>query len=299
MKTYSKTRLMVTTAMSAYVMPKLAKDKKLDVVPYFKGLTAKTYAKDIKGMVTKLCTDAAGMLAPPAGAAAGAGPAAPAAAGMGPDDVIHMLASHIIGGEAPSPEAMKTDEIPMGMEGEEQGEDDGNEALMSFLAECGLSPEMIEKAKGMLGGGDPTPKPGDEDNDDDKGDKETEDEEDMPVTQEAMDKAIKKATDSATARVKADMTATADAREFVRPWVGAVAMTFDSAEKVLKAACGTLKIEGVDKINDVSALRLLIQSKPQIGAKLAIDKQPVLAVDADEEKALFARYPGAKHIAVG
>lgn len=291
----SKTRLMVTTAMSAYVLPKLAKDKKLDVVPYFKGLTAKTYAKDIKGMVTKLCTDAAGMLAPPAGAAAGAGPAAPAAAGMGPDDVIHMLASHIIGGEAPSPEAMKTDEIPMGTEGELETDDGGNEALMAFLAECGMTPEMIEKAKGMLGGA--APKPGDEKDEKDEKDKETDDE-DLPVTQEAMDKAIKKATDGATARVKADMTATADAREFVRPWVGAVAMTFDSAEKVLKAACGTLKIEGVDKISDVSALRLLIQSKPQIGAKLATDKQPVLAVDADTEAELLKRYPGAGRIAV-
>lgn len=292
----SKTRLMVTTAMSAYVLPKLAKDKKLDVVPYFKGLTAKTYAKDIKGMVTKLCKDAEPMLAAPAGAAAGAAPAAPAAAGMGPDDVIHMLAQHIIGGEAPSPEAMKTDEIPMGTEGEVETDDDGNEALMAFLAECGLAPEMIEKAKGMLGTSTP---PADKDKEGDDKDKNKDaDDEDLPVTQEAMDKAIKKATDGATARVKADMTATADAREFVRPWVGAVAMTFDSAEKVLKAACGTLKIEGVDKISDVSALRLLIQSKPQIGAKLATDKQPVLAVDADTEAELLKRYPGAGRIAV-
>ena len=274
MKTMSKTRLLVTTALAAYVGPRLAKDKKFDVLPYVKDLNAKNYGSSIKGMVTKLCKDAEPMLAPEAGGAA---------AKIGPDDVIHMLASHIIGGAEPSPEAIETDEIPMEMEEATDPVQFDAAPLMDFLKKCGLDEAKLGEVQKMLpGAAEDTDEP-------------VENEEEK-VTKEAMDKAIKKAADDSAARVKKDMLETAEAREFVRPWVGTVPMALDSATKVYQAACGTLKIEGAEKVVDNTALRLLIESRPKAGARPDVPANDERTVDADTMAALNKRFAHASSI---
>jgi hypothetical protein len=277
---FSKTRLAVGMALAAYVGPRLAKDKKLDVVPYVKDLTAKTYKAEIKGIVVKLCKDAEPMLAPDPNGAAGK---------MGPDDVIHMLASHIIGGEAPSAEAQESDEMPMEAEGE--GEIPAlDEAQRKFLTDCGMDEGQIEAFGKMMGKkagdmnvpADPTEAPpGDEK--DDKG-----------VTKEAMDAAIKKAAEDTEKRVRAEATALAEAREFVRPWVGAMSMAHDSVEKVLRSTLDALG-QDAKAVKDVAALRILIERLPKPGDRTvrASDSKTVEASVSDE---LAKKYPHAAAI---
>lgn len=305
-KTISKTNLLVSTAVAAFIGPRLAADKKLDVVPYFKGLTAKTYKKDIKAMVTKLVTDALPLMTPEAKPGM--------EGGKGPDDVIHMLASHIIGGAEPGAEAMKTDEIPMGPpvgapgEGEEPGADGGNEGVLKFLADCGMDEATIAKVKEMLGGGGEAAPPEGADgnaangptNGSGGGDEEEEDDEPMPIDKKTMDAALKKTAADTEKRIREAMTAAAEAREFVRPYVGAVAMAHDSAVKVYQAAAGTLKIDGAEKVTDPHALRMLIQTKPRLdAAPVARANDALPALEADVEDSLRKRYPGAAAITLG
>ena len=185
-----------------------------------------------------------------------------------------------------------------GNEGEET-EDDGNEALMAHLESCGLDPDQLAKAKSLLGGGEPALDE-EEDVDTDMGEDEDEDiaeDDDMPdnaVTKEAMDKALKKTADDTAERVRKSMTAAAEAREVVRPWVGTVAIAHDRALKVYQAAAATLKIEGADKVSDTTALQLLIKAQPKPGDHRASDSVHTLANDVASD--LSKRFPHAANI---
>lgn len=273
----SKTRLAVGMALAAYVGPRIAKDKKFDVVPYVKDLTAKTYKAEIKGIVTKLCKDAEPMLAPDPNGAAGK---------MGPDDVIHMLASHIIGGEAPSAEAQESDEMMPAEEGMEESPA-LDEAARKYLTDHGMDEEGIAGLAKLLGG----EKKGEDESEKDKDD-------DKPVTKEAMDAAIKKANDEADRKIKAAQDSArdaAEAREFVRPWAGAIAMSHDTAEKIYRATAKHLGID-VEPVKDVAALKLIIERTPKPGARPAGANDSNHAVDSSVEAEMAKRHPHGARI---
>jgi hypothetical protein len=95
--------------------------------------------------------------------------------------------------------------------------------------------------------------------------------EEAPVTKEAMDAAIKLAEDAAIARVNAIH----DARKVVAPFVGELALAYDSAEAVYKAALKTLGI--ATKGIHPDAYRSILEAQPKPGAKSA---HVVMAADA-------------------
>ncbi len=280
----SRTAILVGGALTAFLAPKLAKDKKLDVVPFLKDLTLKNYKVEMP-KIAKLVMDAALPMMMPEQKEAMSGP-------KGPDDVIHMLASHIIGGggEAPTEEAIKEDEIPAM---EEPSND--NAALMEFLKSCGLDDTQLANAEKMLKGETGDDEEDDEDEDDPVLDTEEGKE---PVTKKTMDKALAKVAADTADRVRKEMTETAEAREFVRPWVGSVSMAHDSATKVFQATLATLGVDAKG-ITDAKALKLLIEAKPKIGDNTArANDRVVPAMDSSVEADLAKRFPHAANITI-
>jgi len=115
------------------------------------------------------------------------------------------------------------------------------------------------------------------------------------VTVDQMAKGIA----SAVTAVRQNATETAEAREFVRPYVGDLPMALDSAEKVLRAAAVIRKIDDADTIHP-SALKTIIKMMPKAGAQSnyqngngghAFDE----SLDSGDG-AFFKEFPGAARI---
>ena len=110
----------------------------------------------------------------------------------------------------------------------------------------------------------------------------------QPITQDTLDKAIHAAV--ATERKNAE------ARAFVRPYVGEMPMALDSAEKVHRAAAVAMGIDDADKIH-ASALPTLIKT---CGRKSSASQdggdEPVIAQDSAAAKSFNERFPGADRI---
>jgi len=104
------------------------------------------------------------------------------------------------------------------------------------------------------------------------------------VSKTAMDAAIKQTEQETEKRVVARMNAIRDAEEAVKPYVGKLSLSFDSAEGVYKAALETL---GVD-LKDVhpSAYRHILQAQQKPGERMATDSKQT-SVPQD----LSARFP--------
>lgn len=97
------------------------------------------------------------------------------------------------------------------------------------------------------------------------------------MDKKAMDEAIA----ASETRIRGEMKAIAEAREFVEPWVGKVGLAFDSADEVYKTALDGLKVDitGVHS----SALKAVLAAQPKPGSQtgtreLAMDA----ALDVDE-----------------
>ena len=113
----------------------------------------------------------------------------------------------------------------------------------------------------------------------------------------AMDAAVQAASKATETRIVARMNAARDAETFVRPWVGQLAIAYDSAEEIERATAIVLKIPGADKVHH-SALRSLISLMPKPG-----ERQRDLAHDArprgDSDATGFSkRFPDAQRIRV-
>jgi hypothetical protein len=116
------------------------------------------------------------------------------------------------------------------------------------------------------------------------------------VTADAMNAAIK----AAVQQERENSRQTAEAREFVRPWVGELSMGLDSAEKVLRSAANTLGIKNAEKIN-IEGLRTIIELQPRAGAQSVGGNDDLLAQDGDTEVGgghsdFNKRFPGAARI---
>jgi hypothetical protein len=121
---------------------------------------------------------------------------------------------------------------------------------------------------------------------------------DDAITPAAMDAAIASANTATEKRLREAFKAVDDARRFVRPWVGELALACDSAEEVERAAATILKIPDADKVHH-SALRPLIKMTPKPGERTT----PGLANDsryrpADDAEGFAKRYPNAAKIRV-
>lgn len=108
---------------------------------------------------------------------------------------------------------------------------------------------------------------------------------DPPITKEAMDEAVMTASKATEARIRDTMRAARDAEAFVRPWVGTLAIAYDSAEEIERATAILLKIPDAATVH-ASALRSLIKMTPKPNEKrvtLAGDKAFVRTGDAEAE----------------
>jgi hypothetical protein len=113
----------------------------------------------------------------------------------------------------------------------------------------------------------------------------------------AMDaKAVQMAVDAAIKAERVRQKAIRDAEDVVRPYVGASpAMSFDSAAQVYRHALGSLGVDGVDAIKDVTALKIILKSQPVPGSERR-PAQKSLGMDAAASKSFFDRFPGAARI---
>jgi uncharacterized protein len=95
------------------------------------------------------------------------------------------------------------------------------------------------------------------------------------VTQPAMDAAIKVAKDQARKETMAQMRAIAEAEAFVAPWVGKLALAFDSADDVFKAALEAIEYDLTDVPPAAYKHILAAQPKPgevrPTGTRIAAD----------------------------
>jgi uncharacterized protein len=119
------------------------------------------------------------------------------------------------------------------------------------------------------------------------------------VTQEVMDNSIKLAVDEARKGAAADAVRIAneirEAERNVRPWVGDMSMTFDSAEAVYKQA---LIARGKDakEIAEVhpSAYKHILNAMPKQEDLTRRRDAPRPAMDQAQTDDFYARYPAAK-----
>lgn len=125
-------------------------------------------------------------------------------------------------------------------------------------------------------------------------DKDKEKDKDM-VDKPAMDAAIKVAVDAATSAAIKTQKEIRDAERAVRPYVGELAMSFDSAETVLRAALKTMGVKGHDTIH-ASALQAVLEMQPLPNVRRPRDV--ALAQDAASAKSFTDRFPGTQNIRV-
>jgi hypothetical protein len=124
------------------------------------------------------------------------------------------------------------------------------------------------------------------------------------VTAEEMGKSIQVAVDEALKTAATNSIKLAndirEAERFVRPYVGELAMSFDSAESVYKQALivkgkDAKEIEGIHP----SAYKHILAAMPTADAAARQTSQrPAQAADSAANDDFFARYPGAKNIQV-
>lgn len=110
------------------------------------------------------------------------------------------------------------------------------------------------------------------------------------VTQDEMQKAMRAAAENER-KTQRDIR---DAEKAVQPWVGNLAMTFDSAEQVYRKALKMLGVRNVDNVH-ASALPTILDMQPKPGAR----KAAIAAVAQDESVkvgSFFDRYPDAGRI---
>ncbi len=126
--------------------------------------------------------------------------------------------------------------------------------------------------------------------DEEEDDKEKAEDEEEGVSKEAMDSAIK----AAVIGERKAQAAIRDAERFIRPWVGDLAVAFDSADDYYKAA---IEANG-RSVKDVhpSAYRAILEMIPKPGQQRT--PTPRLAMDSAKSNGFAERFPEAARIGV-
>lgn len=114
------------------------------------------------------------------------------------------------------------------------------------------------------------------------------------VTKAAMDQAIAIATKTATDNAIKTQNAIRDAEKAVRPYVGELALAFDSADAVYRTALKMVGVEGVEGIKELAALQAILKAQPLPGAKKS--ETTSLGMDAAGIKSYRDRFPETARI---
>lgn len=260
-------------ALAVYLKPKMAKDASIDLAPIVSSVTAKNFKSQIPAIVLGVMKATKGKLAQDADIEDVA-------------EVIEALA------EILPPEAEA--EVKEAVESSEVTGDDSDTELRAMLKAKGLSDEEIDRICGMAATAQ-------DEKDDDKKDDKAMDAATVEahiraatkgmVPKSAMDSAIAAAEARARAAAVAETTAHInginEARRRVAPWVGELAMDFDSVEAVERQACDMLSIAHKGKHAD--ALMDIIASKPRADER-ARQPAPRTAMDAAAAKSFEERF---------
>ena len=113
----------------------------------------------------------------------------------------------------------------------------------------------------------------------------------QPITQDALDAAIQ----SAVKTERKNAQDTAEARAFVRPYVGEVSMALDTADKVLRAAAVSMEIDDAENIHP-SALKTVIKTCGRLSGAREVDGDQHIGQDSAAAKSFAERFPGADRI---
>ena len=235
---------------------------------------------------------------------------ATAGAGATPDDVAIALINMIEGQSAadPAPDipadpaapAPAPDADPAATADPAAGGGDPSAKMGEMLK--GLSPEDLAALKALLGGAatdeeeTPEEKAARMAKESAKDDAGGWPDADKPPTKAAMDAALVAHGKAVEQRVLKTQREIGQAREFVRPWTGSLAM--DSAENaadVFRGALKALGVQGVDALH-ADALKPILSAQPKPNERRQVD--PGLAMDAAGADSYAKRYPGAMKIAV-
>lgn len=266
----SRTGAFVGGALTAFLLPKLAQDAKMpDLAPVLDGVTSANFAemkpKIIEG-VTAAFKDVK----------------------LAKDANLEDMHGFIDRLDKLEDKAAGQDE-DVDEEDKKKGAFDAEQAegLRNFLKDK-LSEDNMKALDAYLAGDEPpafagTPV------------KEGQDEENEQVDKKAMDAAIKSAAEEATKIANANQQAIREAERFVRPYVGELAVAYDSAEAVHRAAAKVLGIKNADTVHK-DALPVLIESHPVLGAKPKTET--TVAMDAATIDDFHKRYPGAARIGI-
>lgn len=321
--------LVVETALRGYLAPRLAHDAKLDLSRLTANLKASTWKADKGTIKAGLLRDSAGKMAKDADLGDVVAmldqlddvvaEVADAQTGETLDDVDLNDAADPAAPVDPVAADPKEDS-PLDPT-ETTAPAEAPAALMDFLAGK-LSDDDIAQVQAMFGGSNANapagPKPGGEDDaidpakpgqqfkgkDIDPKAKDAlkptpfnqaskEKPKVAPITQPAMDAAIKLAADAAARRAEttviARLNAVRAAEREVRPWVGDLAIAQDSAEAVYRLALDSLGVDAKE-VREVKALQLLLSVCPKPGDA---QSRPVRqAMDTNAAADLAKRFPG-------
>lgn len=125
------------------------------------------------------------------------------------------------------------------------------------------------------------------------------DEEDMTgMDKKAMDAAIAAAANAATEKALRIGREIRDAEREVRPYVGDLTMSFDSAEGVYRQALAQLGVAEAKTIH-ASALKTILSMQPKAGARPTEHAKPPLGMDSGAFDKATKVAPGLAHIGIG
>lgn len=285
----SRKALLVAGGLAHYLRPMLAEDAAIDLPSMLKGVTGKNYKDELPKVAKAITVALDGKLAKDASLA----------------DIGKVMDEM---SAVPVEEGVDADPstgLPMNAEEMKKKTMDATGAdpcaAIVQLLTGKVAPEIIEQVCAAIKGGTAAavpPPAADEEDEEEKKRKEKEGAMDKRlegmVTKDEAAKLVKGAEDSAIKKVTERLNGIAEARAFVRPWVGELAIACDSATDVFN---GALKVLGKDElakdVTDVNALRAIVASQAVPGARKS---ETPMAADAAIAKTYAERFPEAAHI---
>ena len=277
----SRRASVVAGGLAVYLLPKLATDAKIDLPEFCKGLSSKNYKVEAPKVAAAITKALDGKLAKDATLAdigkqmdAMADIPVEEGADADPNSGLPMSAEEM------KKQTMDDDPMAKGLEflkSKASAEDRKTYDEMCAGGAMDADETAEEKAAREAKDADPEKKP--------------------EVTKAAMDKAIKLATDKAIADTITKQNAISEAREAVQPYVGKLAMAFDSAEAVYSTALKTLGV-AEDELKDLplAALKTVLKHQDLPGK---IRKTETLAMDAAGADSYSKMFPDASRIIQG
>lgn len=281
----SRTALMTLGTLAASCAPLMAQDHRLpDLIPIVADVTSKNFKESKPKLLAALTKALEGKLAKDASI-----------------EGVAKLLDALEGGKAKDQEIDDEDDhTAIAIAPAETATDDDPLAKLKEFLKAKLGPEDMAQVEALCGTGGAMdnpppfagmPKPGgakdafppkDDAKKDDK-----EEKLDKPAMDAAITAAVKKAQE--------DARAIRDAERAVRPFVGELAVAFDSAEQVYRHALTAIGVKDIDKVH-ASALPTILSMQTPPGARPR--KEPKLAQD-EGAKGFDDRWKGTDRIQVG